>query len=109
MADTANPTTPGAHNHLGHAPASPQMIEGLRIEDGHGCKPIEWQIAEHVLRIFVANGRDESKALLLKLLSNNGINQEIFAAELVARGLMSAKTVASERALDEFTPSGSPN
>jgi hypothetical protein len=122
----ANPTTPGPHNHLGSRPAprdpatehrlidkvfgvDAPIIETLPIEIGSGCMPVEWQLAEHVLRVFVAGGRDPSRALVLKLLSNKTIDQQKLAAELTARNLMSEKTAAAKRTLDQFTPAGSPN
>ena len=121
MGDTANPTTSGMHNHLGPqaVPRDPQIdrvygvdapiIEGVPIEVGHGCKSAEWQLAEYVMRIFAANGREVSRVLLLKLCTNEIIDQEKFAEELVTRGLMSEKTAAAARAFEEFSPSGTPN
>jgi len=107
MGETATPTTPGIHNHLGSRTVArtqfdrvfgvdAPITEGLPIEVGHGCKPVEWQLAEQVLRVFVENGSDESRVLLLRLLSNSSINQERLAAELVARNFMSQKTAAEQ-------------
>jgi hypothetical protein len=89
------------------------VIEGLPIEVGHGCKSVEWQLAEHVRRIFVANGRDAARQLLLRLLElsskSDSIDQQRLAAELVERDLLSHKTAAAMRALDEFLPAGAAN
>jgi hypothetical protein len=126
MGDTANPTTPGPHNHLARLPAprdpanpraeidrvfgiDASVIEGLPIEVGHGCKSVAWQLAEHVRRAWAENGRAQARALILKLCANKSVDQGSLAEELVARGLMSAKTAASSRALEEFSPSGTPN
>jgi hypothetical protein len=69
MAEGPNPTRPGIGNHLGgpppaRDPANPRreidrvfgvhapVILGVPIELGHGCLPVESQLAEHVLRIW---------------------------------------------------------
>lgn len=124
MAETVNPTKPGPHNHLGNRIAprdtpAPQIdkvfgvdapiIEGLPIEVGHGCKSISWQLAEHVLRIFATEGREASRALMLKLLTNKTINQGELAVELIARNLLSQKAAAGRRALEAFAPAGPGN
>ena len=126
MAEGPNPTRPGRHNHVSplvapHDPAvgrrhidqvfgvNAQIIEGVPIEDGHGCLPVETQLAEYARRLFVENGRDAARAWLLQALANTTINQKKFATELVARGLISEKTADASRMLDEFSPSGSAN
>lgn len=123
MGDTPHPTHPGPHNHIGSAvkravPAphidrvfgvDAPIIEGLPIEVGHGCNPVPWQLAEHVARIFATEGRDASRALILKLLCNTGVDQPALARELVARGFMSTRTAEARRALEAFAPVGPGN
>jgi hypothetical protein len=121
-----NPTTPGSHNHL-HPPVRPHdaanprreidkvfgdeapVIEGLPIEVGHGAKPVEWQLAQHLLRVLREDGADAARALFHKLRGAAGFNQRSLDAELVAVGFMASKTADAAKRLDEFQPGGTAN
>jgi hypothetical protein len=102
-------TTAGVHNHLGPKTARNPFVEGLLIEDGHGAEPVAVQLAVHVHRVFVSEGRDAASALVKRLLVAKGFDAHQFHAELVARNLMAPETAAKVRALEEFVPSGRTN
>ncbi len=111
MAETANPTTPGMHNHFNpqrrpHDPANPRkeidrvfgedarIIEGLPIEVGHGCRSVEDQLVQHLMRIKKTDGNDSAWAMRDKLLVIGNINQEKFKAGLVSQGLLALAAAA---------------
>ena len=109
MTDKPNATTAGIHNHVGPKTAPNPFIEGCLIEDGHGAEPVPVQLAEHVRRVFVSEGRDAATALVRRLLVAQGFDMHQFRTELAARNLMAPDTAAKVRALDEFVPSGRTN
>jgi len=106
MAETANPTTSGLHNHLhaprqAHDPHSPRkvidavfgdeapIIEGLPIEVGHGCLLLEDQLAEHVKRLWKTEGAEAARAMQDRLLANKTVVPERLEAALAKRGVAS--------------------
>jgi hypothetical protein len=64
-----NPTTPGAHNHLGGGQRLPSTIEGLAIEGGHGHLPVEQQLGEHLYKIARAGDPEALRSLYARLLA----------------------------------------
>ena len=91
MAETANPTTPGMHNHFNpqrrpHDPSNPRkeidrvfgedapIIEGIAIEVGHGCQPVANQLVNRVLAIHNTDGANAARALLKKLMAGGYFN-----------------------------------
>jgi hypothetical protein len=91
MTDTPNPTTPGAHNHVGGPKRLlPLSVEGLMIEDGHGHLELEQQLAEHVLRIWREDG-DAAWGVRDRLLIADGVNRSKLELELMARELLQKK------------------
>jgi hypothetical protein len=125
MADGANPTMPGIHNHFrrpvrAHDPANPRklvdrvfgdeapIIEGLAIEVGHGALSPARQLAEHVVRIFRTEGREAARIIIGKLFKAP-IDQTELRAALEARGLIYPIPAAARRGFDELKPNGAPN
>jgi hypothetical protein len=104
MARTANPTVPGAHNHLGPRPradvdntrtainsvfgADAHVIEGLPIEVGHGALEIEAQLAAHVARIVRDQGEEAAGAMVERLEQNGRVRRQNLSRELLARGMI---------------------
>jgi hypothetical protein len=97
------------HNHLGGPRRLPLTIEGLPIEDGHGCMPVEWQLAQHIARIRLKDGDDCAVALFKKLRTALGVNQRLFDAQLVRVGFMAEATAAAAAKLDAYEPGGPAN
>jgi hypothetical protein len=122
----ANPTTPGAHNHLGgrppaRDPANPRgdfdrvfgvdapLICRCPIEVGSGARSTEWQLAQHLVRIRSEDGDAAARALFHKLREAAGVNQRSLDVELVAVGFMAEATAGAAKMLDEYQPGGSSN
>lgn len=97
MAETANPTTPGMHNHVGgrppaRDPANPRgeinsvfgvhakVIEGCVIEDGHGAQSVEQQLAAYLARVQREQGDAAARAKFERLLLNKSVNADRLAA-----------------------------
>lgn len=111
-----NATTPGPHNHHLHpARVRDPRIEGLLIEDGHGSKPTEWQLAEHVARIWRTEGDDAARAMIKRLLASFAsstppqFNAAAFRTELESRGLVQPISETARKVFDKLKPSGAPN
>lgn len=64
------------------------VIEGVAIEVGSGAKSVEWQLAEHVVRISREDGLSAAWAIRDRLLVAPGVNRSKFDDELVARNAL---------------------
>jgi hypothetical protein len=108
MAEGPTPTSSGPHNHVSPLPRDYQsrgdvdkifgvdakIIEGLPIEQGSGCLLLEWQLAEHVMRIYHDVGDDAAWAMRDRLLVANGVNRAKLERELIVRDLLPKKGVS---------------
>jgi hypothetical protein len=100
-----NKAVPGMHHHLGgrppaRDPATPRgeidrvfgteapVICGCAIEVGSGAMPVEWQLAEHVVRIYRDYGESSAWAIRNRFLVAAGVDRGKLENELIARNLL---------------------